>query len=97
MSWTPVVRLAGPPRIREHRLDAALVIVAVELSRAPPEDWVAAFQHPPGPFLVLHELVVAGKTVTFTAEKGADVSSTLTAFDERIRAANLVLERNTAR
>lgn len=97
MAWIPVMRLAGAPRIKEHRLDAALVTVAVELSRAPPEDWVATFQYPPGPSRVLHELAVAGNTVTFTAEKGEDVSSTLRAIDDRIRGANLVLERNTVR
>jgi hypothetical protein len=95
MAWTPIERLASRPETREHRLDAALVTVAVLLSRAPPEDWVTVFLHPPGRSRVIHELAVTGSTVTFPAEKGDDVSSTLADTDERVRAANLVMERSS--
>jgi hypothetical protein len=95
MAWAPIERLAAPPELREHRLDAALVTVAVRLNRAPPEDWVAVFLHPPGRSRVLYELAVTGSTVTFTVEKGEDVSSTVAEIDERVRAANLVMERSS--
>jgi hypothetical protein len=97
MAWTPIVRLAASPEMREHRLDAALVTVAVPLNRAPPDDWVAVFLYPPGRSRVVHELAVAGTKVTFTAEKGDDVSPTVAEVDERIRAANLFMERSTRR
>jgi hypothetical protein len=95
MTWTRIERLASRPEAREHRLDAALVTVAVLLNRAPPEDWVTVFLHPPGRSRVIHELAVIGSTVTFPAEKGGDVSSTLADIDERISAANLVMERSS--
>lgn len=96
MDWTPIERLAARiDESREHRLDAALVTVAVRLNRAPPEDWVVVFLHPPGRSRVIHELAVTGSTVTFTAEKGDDVSSTLADIDERVRSANLVMERSS--
>ena len=83
MAWTPIERLAARPETREHRLDAALVTFAVLLNRSPPEDWVAVFLHPPGRSRVIHELAVTGSTVTVTAEKGDDVSSTLADSDGR--------------
>jgi hypothetical protein len=95
MAWAPIERLAAPPDVREHRLDAALVRVAVQLNRAPPEDWMSVFLHPPGRSRVLCELTVTGPTVTFTAEKGDEVSSTVAEIDERVRAANLVMERSS--
>jgi hypothetical protein len=95
MDWTPIERLAARiDESREHRLDAALVTVAVRLNRAP-LDWVVVFLHPPGRSRVIHELAVTGSIVTFTAEKGDDVSSTLADIDERVRSANLAMDRSS--
>jgi hypothetical protein len=88
MRWNPILRVGGPSEVREHRLDAALVT---------PEEWRAAFTHPPGRSLVIYELELAGDRVTFTAERGEDVTQTLDAIDVRIRSANLVLERAAPR
>jgi hypothetical protein len=92
LAWAPIERLAARPESREHRLDAALVSVTVRLSRTPTEDWAVVFLHPPGRSRVINELAVTGSTVTFTVEKADGVSSTLVDIDERVRAANLVME-----